>query len=478
MNDYLDHIFEKVDASIKLDEEQKKVVLKEGDLEVIAGAGSGKTTTIVAKVKYLIEQKGVDPSKILLISYTNKATEELKDRIRNDFGLPISILTFHKLGLQLISQTRSVDIKISSDSIIEKIIQKQRKKRKLRFLFYTRKYRKKKDLRELVSFSTTFIKNYKLKGKPSILKMKMPKFWKKFFIDLILEYENYMQENGLIDFEDMILEATELVKQNKVIFPYQYVFVDEYQDISKDRFFLLYAIKKKYCPNLIVVGDDWQSIFGFSGSELILFTNFKRFFPQATILKITKTYRNSQELINIAGHFIMKNKYQIKKQLTSDKHVEKPIQIYSYKNNSCELLNNILEKISKSRNFSTVFLLGRYHHDFNIRNYPFLKFEGGKIKSPYLNLDIEFLTVHSAKGLGADEVILLNCSNHLYGFPTKKKVDTILKNVESIDESYSDAEERRLFYVALTRTKNHVFILYPDNGPSKFLQELKYDKII
>jgi len=472
MNDYLEHIFDEVDPSIKLDEEQKKVVLSEGDLEVIAGAGSGKTTTIVAKVKYLIEQKRINPNEILLISYTNKATEELKDRIQKDFGLPISILTFHKLALQLINQVRSVDIKSSSDSMIEKIIQMQKKKRRFRFLFYTKKYRKKKDFSRLILISSIFIKNYKLKGKPSILKMKMPKFWKQFFIDLILKYEDYMKENGWIDFEDMILEATELIKQNKVNFPYQYIFVDEYQDISKDRFFLLYAIKKQYHSNLIVVGDDWQSIFGFSGSELILFTNFKTFFPQAKILKITKTYRNSQELIDIAGHFVMKNRSQIKKQLTSDKHVEKPIRIYFYQYDSCGLLKKILEEISKLRDFSTVFLLGRYHHDFNIADYPFLNDQNGKIVSPYTNLNIQFLTVHSAKGLGADEVILLHCSNNIYGFPTKKKTDSILKNVETVDESYPFAEERRLFYVALTRTKNHVFILYPKRYPSVFLKEI------
>ena len=198
MKDYLDHIFDKVDSTIKLDEEQKKVIVTEGDLQVIAGAGSGKTTTMVAKVKYLIDIKEVDPSKILLISYTNKATEELKSRIQDDFKLPISIFTFHKLGLELIKQVKSVDIKTNSLDIIEKLIQNQKKKRKFRFLIYTKKYRKKKDFSKLILFSDTFIKNYKLKGEPSIFKMKMPKFWKQFFSDLICEYRNYMKENEWI----------------------------------------------------------------------------------------------------------------------------------------------------------------------------------------------------------------------------------------------------------------------------------------
>lgn len=473
MQDYLDHIFDHVDVNIKLDEEQKRVVLAEGDLEVIAGAGSGKATTMVAKVKYLVDIKKVDPSNILLISYTNKATEELKTRIQKDFGLPIDILTFHKLGLELIRQTKSVDIKTDFLDTIEKIIKEFQKKRKISFFIYTRKYRKKKDLSPLILLSTTFIKNYKQKGKPSISKMKLSKFWKYFFKYLISQYDCYKKENDWIDFEDMILEATNLVQKKKVQVPYRYVIVDEYQDISRDRFFLLYAIKKEYHPNIIVVGDDWQSIFGFSGSELILFTNFKTFFPQSQILKLTNTYRNSQELINIAGNFVMKNKFQIIKQLQSNKNIDNPIQLFSYTQNRSKLLKKILSSISRSRDFSKVFLLGRYHHDFRIEEYPFLSFKNNKIISPYPNLDIEFLTVHSAKGLGADEVILLNCNDEIYGFPTKKKVNQILKNVESIDTSYPYAEERRLFYVALTRTKNHVFVLYQKEKPSIFLTEIK-----
>lgn len=473
MQDYLNHMFDNVDTSITLDEEQKKVVVTEGDLEVIAGAGSGKTTTMVAKVKYLIDIKKVPPNQILLISYTNKATEELKSRIQKDFHLPVAILTFHKLGLQIIQQTKSVDIKTDTTDIIENMIKNFQKKRKLRFFIYTRKYRNKKDLSSLILLSTTFLKNYKLKGKPAISKMKLSRFWKQYFKNLISQYEYYKKENEWIDFEDMILEATNLVKNKRIHFPYQYVIVDEYQDISKDRFFLLYAIKKEYHSTIIVVGDDWQSIFGFSGSELILFTNFQTFFKEAQVLKLTNTYRNSQQLIHIAGNFVMKNKLQIQKNLHSNKNMENPIQLFPYTKNRSKIVKQILNDISKSRDFSKVFLLGRYHHDFKIEEYPYLKWENNKINSPYSNLEIEFLTIHSAKGLGADEVILLNCSDELYGLPTKKKTDKILKNVESIDISYPYAEERRLFYVALTRTKNHVFILYPQEKPSIFLQEIK-----
>lgn len=474
MEGYLKHIFDEVDASIQLDEEQKEVVQTEGDLLVIAGAGSGKTTTMVAKVKYLVEIKKVNPQEILLISYTNKATEELEMRIQKGFGLPISILTFHKLGLQILNQKNKKTIKSDSQELIQKMILDMwnQKKWKLKICIWARKYKSKKDLSKLIHLTTIFIKNYKMKGKPNLESLKLSPFWKLFFQHIIEEYEQKMQKENWIDFEDMIEKASKEVEN--ISFPYRYVIVDEYQDISQDRFSLLLNLKEKFKFHLIVVGDDWQSIFGFSGSEINLFTQFQTYFPKSQQLKITNTYRNSQQLIDLAGKFVMKNSLQIKKQLFSSKQLNNPILLCPYQHSFSTELKKILAYISKLREFSTVFLLGRYHNDFKIEEYPYLQYRHSIIVSPlFPNLKIEFLTVHSAKGLGADEVILLNANRGIYGFPTNKKTDSILKKVESIDKSYPYAEERRLFYVALTRTKNHVFILYLKNKKSVFLKEIE-----
>lgn len=439
---------------------------------VIAGAGSGKTTTMVAKVKYLIEVEKVHPECILMISFTNKATEELIERIQKDFKLSVDILTFHKLGLMILKQYRKVQIQTEGKRIVKKIIKKKKKNWKWRFLFpfYTKKY----DEKQLEEIIYEFIKKYKMKDNPNFSTFHFSRFWKSFLKEIIMEYNKIMKKNQWIDFEDMILLATDDVRNKKIEFPYQYIIVDEYQDISMDRFLLLKALKEKFSCTLIVVGDDWQSIFGFSGSELNLFTKFQDYFKESSIFKITKTYRNSQELIDIAGSFVMQNQSQIKKQLTSCKHIENPILLMSYKNKNHKQLLFLLNYISTLREKSKVFLLGRFHHDFVIENYSFLKEENGKIIcSLFPNLELFFLTVHSAKGLGADEVILLNGNSGDYGFPSMKKTDEILKQFESDNSTYLYAEERRLFYVALTRTKNHVFILYQKNSPSVFVSEIK-----
>lgn len=472
MEQYLEHIFDNVDETIHLDEEQKKVVVTDGDLLVIAGAGSGKTTTMVAKVKYLIEIKKIKPEQILLISYTNKATEELKTRIQQDLGLKVAIKTFHKLGLELLKQHQEVFIETNTKTALKGIIEKMKKDKKWKWKLYifARKYREKKDYSKLVYLCETFMKNYKMKGKPDLKTLNLPFFWTSFLTLVINEYDTIMKKEHKIDFEDMILESIKLI--DHISFPYKYVIVDEYQDISKDRFLLLQALKKKFQICLIVVGDDWQSIFGFSGSEISLFTQFQTFFPYAQQLKITNTYRNSQELIDLAGKFVMKNHTQIEKKLISFKRLKDPVVLCPYRNSCLAILKKILQYISTLRDFSTIFLLGRYHKDFQIEKFPFLTYQNDSIFcSLFPNLTIYFLTVHSAKGLGADEVILLNGDDKVYGFPTNKKTDPILKNVQSVDSSYPYAEERRLFYVALTRTKNHVFILY--TKPSIFVKEIK-----
>lgn len=476
IENYLEHIFDSVDSSIHLDEEQKQVVKENGDLLVIAGAGSGKTTTMVAKVKYLVEIEKVSPKEILMISYTNKATEELMERIQKQMQLSIDILTFHKFGLQILKSQKSVHVKANSKEVVQKVLEAMvlEKHWKQFLFFHARKYYVKKDMTKLIELCTHFIAGYKRKGRPTFKNLHLNKIWNHFFEEVIDRYDSFMEQQQFIDFEDMILFATKIILESEINFPYRYIIVDEYQDISNDRFQLLYAIKKKYPCHIIAVGDDWQSIFGFSGSEIALFTQFKIYFPEAKVFKITNTYRNSQELIDMVGSFVMKNSFQIQKQLISRKHLDYPIILLPWLFGKEKKLESVLSYISKLRNHSIVFLLGRYHQDFDIKEYRFLELKNEKIYAPkYSNLTIEFLTIHSAKGLGADEVILLNLETGTYGFPTRKKTNFLLNSVASVDTSYCYAEERRLFYVALTRTKNHVFLLYPIKNQSIFIRELK-----
>ena len=163
-----------------------------------------------------------------------------------------------------------------------------------------------------------------------------------------LAYTNELKNRNSIDFEDMINNAANILDskiKNKENLPYDYIFVDEYQDISMQRFDLCEKLSKCSQAKIIAVGDDWQSIFKFSGARIDLFTKFKEMMGYANVLKIVKTYRNAKELIDIAGGFVMTNDKQIKKELKSDKSISDPVILMSYNDKYEKNKNKPLEQM-------------------------------------------------------------------------------------------------------------------------------------
>ncbi len=185
-----------------------------------------------------------------------------------------------------------------------------------------------------------------------------------------------------------------------------------------------------------------------------MITNFKRYFPFSKIIKLKNTYRNSSELIKIAGRFIMKNPFQIKKKLKSSISVKNPVQIVYYDN-----LNDVLEKIVMEDKIDDLYILSRNNKDLD------------NIKLD--NVSYKKYSVHKSKGLEAKNVFLINVSSSNNGFPNKYTDHNILKYVNNYREYYPYEEERRLFYVALTRCKNKVYLFVPIHKESIFIKEIK-----
>jgi len=672
LKDYFDNIYKGIDDNIYLDKEQRIAILTDEDYNmIIAGAGSGKTTTMSAKVKYLVEIKKVEPKDIILISYTNKAVLELKERINEQFKIPVLICTFHKFGIDVLKQTTNKNIKVllngyniisdyfsknlsNNNKLLKEfldffiyyfevpsyalkfksldeyhkykkkfnftlkgklndynkniILEKESKnytilneylndieevmianflylngidydyqkpftnsytpdftiyqEEKIAYLehfndikltdFYSRinniKYKLKinnirkihnqnktnlieiysnenllEDLKKqlinqgfilkprsnneifeklfdeskdiyytkFILFCLNFIQSFKINGfsKKSFTELKSKYKDKRntLFLDFVEKVYDYYEEqlkiNNYIDFEDMINLAYTNLEDCKL--NYKYIIIDEYQDISSQRFNLAKKVSEISNSKIIVVGDDWQAIFAFAGSDISLFTSFKKLMGYSSELKITNTYRNSQELIDIAGKFIMQNDYQIKKSLKSLKKIDNPIIIYAYddtnnKNkNKLDVLDKCLQDIIKENNKAKILFIGRYNFEKNyLLKENYYEKDNKLINKKYPNLDITFLSAHSSKGLGFDYVIILNAEDNIYGFPSQIKDDPIMKMVLKEDTSYLEAEERRLFYVALTRTKNKTYILAPISNCSSFVLELmKYPKI-
>lgn len=314
------------------------------------------------------------------------------------------------------------------------------------------------------------------------------------------DYEAYLLKIKKIDFNDMINKASDCIVKNGLDLPYKYIIVDEYQDTSFTRYNLLRNICDSIGAKIMVVGDDWQSIYSFSGCDVNIFTKFDNFFDVCETRYIEKTYRNSQQLIDASSNFVMKNPDQTRKELKSSKSLKYPIKLVNFDNDFDEILKFelIIKNIINQSTFKNkkILILGRNNKDifnllknFNVENeYGKRKFEilGDEDKlrrnkfvkivyreSPDVN--IEYRTIHQSKGLECDNVILINLKNWKAGFPNKMVDDPVLNFVKRNGDSFSYAEERRLFYVALTRTKNNVYLLAPYFKSSVFVQELKTD---
>lgn len=435
-----------------MNEKQLEAVKSLENTLVVAGAGSGKTFTIVNKIKYLLDNNIYKENELLVISFTNESVNDLKRKI--DYNL--DIMTFHKLAITLINNP---DMKISNEYYLKFIINEY-------FNSYC-KYNKKQnklikrilqemDIDNLKKLIFTFINLYKSNYNDINYLLNLYQkshFINKIYFKIILEiYHIYNQEiesSNLYDFNDMIKIATNNINNNIIKTNYKYIIIDEFQDTSLNRFKLIDAIMKQNNAKIFVVGDDYQSIYRFSGCNLDIFLNFNKLVSNLNIINLDYNYRNSKEIIDVANSFIMKNKNQIKKETICLKNINKPIKICFYKNK-----RTAIEKILKYID-TKYLILGRNNTDkdlFNVQDKP-------------------FLTIHKSKGLEEDNIILINLTNNNNSLPSKIKNHKIINKLIKTDY-YPYEEERRLFYVALTRTRNNIYLLVPKSNYSIFIKEL------
>lgn len=287
-------------------------------------------------------------------------------------------------------------------------------------------------------------------------------------------YEEELAKNYEMDFTDAIIQATKICREG-LWKEYDYILVDEFQDISVDRYKFLQVLRSdKPKTKLYCVGDDWQSIFRFAGSDMALFYEFEKYFGFTELCKIETTYRFHQPLIGESSKFVMKNPEQKEKSIHTPEGDMKHTYLYFMK---CEdeddsVLKKVEELVASLPADEDILLLGRYNYD--ARSVGFtgkIDNKDNRIKVKVAGRELFFLSVHSAKGLEADHVILVNCNQGAYGFPSLIEDDPILDFVLSRGESYPFAEERRLFYVAMTRAKKRMYILYDKKRPSPFISE-------
>ena len=289
------------------------------------------------------------------------------------------------------------------------------------------------------------------------------------FEDIFNQYEAELTSSKEIDFHDMINEACSLIQSGQCYANYKFVLVDEFQDISMGRARLIQGLQKG-SPGikLLCVGDDWQSIYRFTGSDVTLMTHFPQYFGFTKKLLLTETFRFNDKIEQVASKFIKANPSQISKNILTRSFSERPeVVLFMPNKSSGKYLETIAAEISEESKYkgTTVLLLGRNNSSEVGINYSALK-----IAAP--NCEFEFRTVHRAKGYEADYVVILDLRKSRSGFPNETIDDPIINSLLSASENFEHPEERRLFYVALTRARRRVYLVADPTRPSVFFTEL------
>ncbi len=295
------------------------------------------------------------------------------------------------------------------------------------------------------------------------------------FVPLFTEYQKRL--GGRIDFEDMILRAAHYVETGRYVSPYRHILVDEFQDISQSRARLVKAMKAQHSDaRLFAVGDDWQSIFRFAGSDIHLMRQFGAEFGGSfdgetgvhRAVDLGRTFRSVDQIAYAARSFVLRNPAQISKQIVpAGTATELAIKIRMVaKNDDQTVLVETLQALSSGTEpgtTATVLLLGRYR---------FLEPDMRDLQRRFPRLRITFKTIHASKGLEADHVVLLNADSGRAGFPSETVDDPLLSLVSPEIEAFENAEERRVMYVAMTRARHTLTILASKSRPSSFVIEL------
>ena len=282
-------------------------------------------------------------------------------------------------------------------------------------------------------------------------------------------WEEKLRDSGCIDFEDMLNLATDHVESGRWSSSFELVMVDEFQDASQARARLVASLLRGQDRHLFAVGDDWQSINRFAGADLAVMTDFEKLFGKSTTLRLETTFRCPPSLCEISSSFVRKNPRQLRKNVRSVKpDEEKAVQIlsvqseYHIRSAVERRVDEISQAAQETGKRSKVYLLGRYRKDF-----------------AYLPAvttrqwaDVEFITVHSSKGLEADHVIIPRMTSETLGFPSRVADDPVLQLAMPGGDSYEYAEERRLFYVALTRARSTATLITIAHRESPFIIEL------
>ncbi len=472
----------------------RAVVNGEHSLLVLAGAGSGKTSVLVARAGWLLTRGEATADQILLLAFGRKAAQEMDERIEARLHTQeITARTFHALALHIIQQgSKKVPVvsKLENDTparqaLFIKAWQQQCSEKKAQAKGW------RQWLEEELNWTVpegSFWQNEKLArrlaprldrwvslmrmhggaqsemiaGAPEEIRDLFSKRVK-LMAPLLKAWKTALKEENAVDFSGLIHQAILILEKGRFVSPWKHILVDEFQDISPQRAALLAALRgQNKHTSLFAVGDDWQAIYRFSGAQLSLTTAFHHYFGEGDRCDLDTTYRFNNRIGEIANRFIQQNPHQLAKPLNSLAAGDKKAVTLL----ADDQLDALLDKLSGyAKPEERILLLARYHH---------LKpatLEKAATRWPKLQLD--FMTIHASKGQQADYVIVLGLQEGSDAFPAPARESVMEQALLPVPEDFPDAEERRLLYVAITRARHRVWLLFNKAQPSSFVAVLR-----
>ena len=311
-----------------LNPEQLRAVLEtEGAVLILAGAGSGKTKTLTHRIAYLIDEKKVAPENILAVTFTNKAAQEMRERIERllsqseaaEFGaqvLPRHIGTFHNICAKILRQEIEVLGYGRNFNIIDDQDQQSLVKKAMKELEMDPEQIRPRSLLEAISKA----KNEQLD--PEQFASQAGSYYEELAAKVYARYQKELEDTNSLDFDDMIRLTVKLFSQHpQVLEKYQqlfrYVMVDEYQDTNALQYTLVHLLAKKH-GNIFVIGDDYQSIYGWRQADIRNILNFEKDYPEAAVITLDRNYRSTQIILDAADGVIQKNIHQRHKKLWTE----------------------------------------------------------------------------------------------------------------------------------------------------------------
>ncbi|MAE42274.1 hypothetical protein CMO93_00770 [Candidatus Woesearchaeota archaeon] len=470
------------------DEQKKSIISNKNHILCIAGAGSGKTTVLTKRIEFLVNYRSVDPDKILAITFTRKARQEMQTRISNNPLLDsVSVETFNSFCEKILKKNASFiyekpvrvinyrDRFMIISNALSKLSINMNQAIDTYFSFAQKRGKNQEQLANIFMNDCFFIRDYfKFKNKPIerySFDLIDPEHEKsvKITIEVCKYIESYMKNHGLRDFADQLIDTLVFFEKHKELIPgFDHILIDEYQDINSTQIKLIDILSPK---NLFCVGDPRQSVYGWRGSDIRHILNFEDEHKDCDIITLTKNYRSSKHVVSLINSSI---KSLGLADLKSTLEGKKDICLLKFNTEDAEFEFIIQRILSSNLQRNEIFVLARTNRQLNelsntmkLRGIKHVLRSDDMRKNIYAGKnDITLATIHSIKGLEAQMVFVAGCNSA--NFPCKGSEHPVIEMVK-VEEYDKEEEERRLFYVAISRAKNHLYLTYSGKKPTNFI---------